>query len=38
MKTILSDLYLKSDKVLEPKDQKVAFNSSMFLLIDAIHN
>ena len=38
MKTILSDLYLKSDRVLEPKEQKVAFNSSMFLLIDAIHN
>ena len=38
MKTILSDIYLKSDKVLEPKDQKVAFNAGMFLLIDAIHN
>lgn len=38
MKTILSDLYLKSDRVLEPKEQKIAFNAGMFLLIDAIHN
>ena len=38
IKTILSDLYLKSDKVLETKNQKIPFNSGMFLLIDAIHN